>query len=247
MRRCSFSTQRNAGMSSFEPSRIPAWLAPGLRGEVGLPLGQACACPSASQRARFGALPSRIARCSTGSARPSISRKTIPGTSVLVAPPARRAIRWITRSVYVVVVVRRQKDVRSTIIEAAEVTSDGEQRRAERVDLDALESAMSDGQQQHAASSDEDEDEAEQQRERQPQRREDRRQHRVQDADQDEVRAAPRHPSISTPGTSQAARSSAALDTIQATTRRSGRMRGRSCIAAASKAGPRRPVLIRIA
>ena len=24
----SFSTQRNAGMSSFEPSRIPAWLAP---------------------------------------------------------------------------------------------------------------------------------------------------------------------------------------------------------------------------
>ena len=24
----SFSTQRNAGMSSLEPSRIPAWLAP---------------------------------------------------------------------------------------------------------------------------------------------------------------------------------------------------------------------------
>ncbi len=24
----SFSTQRKAGMSSFEPSRIPAWLAP---------------------------------------------------------------------------------------------------------------------------------------------------------------------------------------------------------------------------
>ena len=31
----------------------------------------------------FGALPSRIARCSTGSARPSISRKRMPGTSVL--------------------------------------------------------------------------------------------------------------------------------------------------------------------
>ena len=28
MRPCSFSTQRNAGMSSFEPSRMPAWLAP---------------------------------------------------------------------------------------------------------------------------------------------------------------------------------------------------------------------------
>ena len=24
----SFSTQRNAGMSSFDPSRMPAWLAP---------------------------------------------------------------------------------------------------------------------------------------------------------------------------------------------------------------------------
>ena len=49
----------------------------------------------------FGALPSRIARCSTGSARPSISRKTIPGASVSTRSPERRAIRWITRSVYV--------------------------------------------------------------------------------------------------------------------------------------------------
>ena len=28
IRPVSFSTQRNAGMSSLEPSRIPAWLAP---------------------------------------------------------------------------------------------------------------------------------------------------------------------------------------------------------------------------
>ena len=40
-----------------------------------------------------GALPSRIARRSTGSASPSISRKTIPGTSVLAMMPCRRAIR----------------------------------------------------------------------------------------------------------------------------------------------------------
>ena len=33
----------------------------------------------------FGALPSRIARRSTGSASPSISRKTIPGASVTVS------------------------------------------------------------------------------------------------------------------------------------------------------------------
>ena len=39
IRPVALSTQRNAGMSSFEPSRIPAWLAPGLRREVGLPLG----------------------------------------------------------------------------------------------------------------------------------------------------------------------------------------------------------------
>ena len=86
-------------MSSFEPSRMPAWLAPVCEersvshsGETVRPLAR----PSAPS---FGALPSRIARRSTGSASPSISRKTIPGASVTVRPPERRAIRWITRSV----------------------------------------------------------------------------------------------------------------------------------------------------
>ena len=45
----------------------------------------------------FGALPSRIARRSTGKASPSISRNTIPGTSVLAMIPCRRAIRCAMR------------------------------------------------------------------------------------------------------------------------------------------------------
>ncbi len=57
--------------------------------------------PRSSQLAICGALPSRIARWSTGRARPSISRKMIPGASVCVVPPWRRAIRRITRSEYV--------------------------------------------------------------------------------------------------------------------------------------------------
>ena len=69
----SFSTQRNAEMSSFEPSRIPAWLAPVCEERSVSHSASRCE-PSASQRAMFGALPSRIARRSTGSASPSISR-----------------------------------------------------------------------------------------------------------------------------------------------------------------------------
>ena len=49
----------------------------------------------------FGALPSRIARRSTGSASPSISRKMIPGTGVLAITPCRRAMRFATRIEYV--------------------------------------------------------------------------------------------------------------------------------------------------
>ena len=87
-------------MSWFEPSRIPAWLAPVCEERSGSHSISLCE-PSASHFAMCGALPSRIARRSTGNASPSISRKTIPGTSVRVAPPWRFAIRWTTRSVYV--------------------------------------------------------------------------------------------------------------------------------------------------
>ena len=69
----SFSTQRKAEMSSFDPSRIPAWLAPVCEERSVSHSASRCE-PSASQRAIVGALPSRIARRSTGSASPSISR-----------------------------------------------------------------------------------------------------------------------------------------------------------------------------
>ena len=69
----SFSTQRKAEMSSFDPSRIPAWLAPVCEERSVSHSARPCV-PSATQRAMFGALPSRIARRSTGSASPSISR-----------------------------------------------------------------------------------------------------------------------------------------------------------------------------
>ncbi len=96
----SFTTQRKAGMFSFEPSRIPAWLAP-VCDERSVSHSASSWLPSSSQRAMCGAFPSRIARCSTGRARPSISRKMIPGASVLVSSPERRAIRRMTRYVYV--------------------------------------------------------------------------------------------------------------------------------------------------
>ena len=69
----SFSTQRNAGMSSFDPSRIPAWLAP-VCDERSVSHSTSRWEPSASQAAIRGAFPSRIARRSTGSPSPSISR-----------------------------------------------------------------------------------------------------------------------------------------------------------------------------
>ena len=85
-------------MSSFEPSRIPAWLAPVWEERSVSHSSKRCES-SASQRAIVGALPSRIARWSTGLARPSISRNTIPGASVSTFSPERRAMRWMTRSV----------------------------------------------------------------------------------------------------------------------------------------------------
>src|SRR3954451_18882929 len=48
----------------------------------------------------FGAFPLCIARRNTGSASPSISRNTIPGTSVRSTAPWRRAIRRVTRNWY---------------------------------------------------------------------------------------------------------------------------------------------------
>ena len=97
MRPLPLSTQRNAGMSSFDPSRIPAWLAPVCEERSGSHSTSRW-LPSSIHRASVGAAPSRIARCSTGRASPSISRKIRPGTSVTVTPPWRLAMRRDIRS-----------------------------------------------------------------------------------------------------------------------------------------------------
>ncbi len=94
VRPLSFSYQRKAGMSSLLPSSSPAWLAP-VWEERSHSQGTIRWLPSSSQRAIVGACPSRSARCSTGSARPSISNRITPGTSVRLAdsagPPADHA------------------------------------------------------------------------------------------------------------------------------------------------------------
>ena len=86
-------------MLALLPSRIPAWLAP-VCDDRSVSHSLSAWVPSASQRAMFGVLPSRIARRSTGSARPSISRNRRPGLSVTVGRSVRRPTRRATESVY---------------------------------------------------------------------------------------------------------------------------------------------------
>ena len=88
----SFSTHRNAEMSSLEPRRMPAWLALVCE-ERSVSHSVSAWVSSTSQRAIVGAFPSRIAFRSTGRASPSISRKRIPGSSVTTRSPDRRAMR----------------------------------------------------------------------------------------------------------------------------------------------------------
>ena len=76
---------------------MPAWLAPVCE-ERSVSHSASAWVSSASQRAMVGALPSRSAFRSTGRARPSISRKRIPGSPVATSSPDRLAWRWIDRS-----------------------------------------------------------------------------------------------------------------------------------------------------
>ena len=83
-------------MSSFEPCSSPAWQAP-VCDDQSVSHFSSRWLPSRSQALSVGALPLRIARCSTSCASPSISRKSTPGTSVSITPPAaRRAWRATT-------------------------------------------------------------------------------------------------------------------------------------------------------
>jgi hypothetical protein len=81
-------------MSWLLPCSNPAWQAPVCEDQSVSQRSSRCV-PSRSQRAMTGALPSRRARRRTSWAKPSISRKTTPGTSEEIAP-ARRACRRTT-------------------------------------------------------------------------------------------------------------------------------------------------------
>ena len=126
----SFSTQRNAGMSSLEPSRMPACEAP-VCDERSVSHSVSRCVPLSSQPAIVGALPSRIARRSTGSANPSISRKTIPGASLRMRSPERRAMRCMTRKVYVSSSsVPRSTSSPTPTAEATSATSSADQKES---------------------------------------------------------------------------------------------------------------------
>ena len=161
----------------------PAGSPPGWRRsatQVGLPLGQqmrAAAAPAVPSRARCRrASPAR----STGSARPSISRKTIPGASCATcaalpagdSPDHPQHVR--------VVVVGAEEHLRARLPRPS--TSAATQRPAERVDLDRVGVDLR-GEQQHDGVEEEHRTKPSAEREGQPQRRHDRRQDRIQDRD----------------------------------------------------------------
>ena len=104
----SFSTQRNAGMSSLEPSRMPGLAGAGLRREVGLPLGEPVAVlgDPAGHRRR-AAVAHRVAQ--HGQRQPVDLEEEDPRARRVVSlAPWRRAMRRVTRQGVLVVVVRPQ-------------------------------------------------------------------------------------------------------------------------------------------
>lgn len=91
----SFSHQRKAGMSWLLPCRSPAWRRPSGTTSRS-PILRGGGCPPAPSRPAPARCRPRIARRSTSWARPSISRKTMPGTSLSLRSPRRRSWRRTT-------------------------------------------------------------------------------------------------------------------------------------------------------
>ena len=194
-------------MSSFEPSRIPAWLAPVCDERSGSHSTSRCD-PSSSQRASVGAEPTVIACRSTGRASPSISRKSSPGTSVLIVAPVRLAIRLVIRSMYVSSsFVPISTSITTTIADATSAVSSAHQKFVTVIaDRSMLEASISITASRIRAI-------------RKPEHRHERDLQcggdRVQDRrsgsrSASAVTSAPPNPSTETPGTSQAATSSPA-------------------------------------
>ena len=177
----------------------------------------------------FGALPSRIARRSTGRASPSISRKMIPGASVSTRSPERRAMRCVDAEAVEVVVVRRRarRRARSTTAEATSAASSAQPSESTSTSSASIAGARRAARRRRASTS----RKSEQERERQPQRRDQRRQHGVEDGDdRGDADAPPRSRGSRPPGRSRRRRAGSA--------RRSARRRAP---AAAGAAGAPRP------
>ena len=153
------------------------------------PTRTAGACPRSASAPCSGALPSRIARRRTGSARPSISRKMIPGRVRLVAPPCRAGEPPNDAQRVRVVVVAPEDDLEDDGHRRHQERR--EQRPPEGVDREALHrvgrelTGRARSGRARAGS--------ERERVGQPKRSEDRRDDRVQrrDDDRDHERAAP--------------------------------------------------------
>ena len=97
MRPVSFSTQRNAGMFSFEPRRIPAWLAP-VCDEVGLPLEEAVGVVGEPARHR-GSVPVPHRPLEHGLGEPVDLEEEDPRLVRLRPLPGAPGDRWMTRIV----------------------------------------------------------------------------------------------------------------------------------------------------
>ena len=127
------STQRNAGMSSVEPWRIPHWLTPVCDDQPVSQRDEAVPSRRAASGRWSGQSPERSARRSNTSwATPSSWTNTMPGTSVRAADFARRRAT---------VAVRRSNHASSSIASSDETIAliDGEpdhdhDRRPEAVD-----------------------------------------------------------------------------------------------------------------
>ena len=177
----SFSTQRNAGMSSLEPSRMPAWLAP-VCDERSVSHSAAGSRRRRSSAPSSGALPSRIASRRTGSARPSISRKRMPGH---VGAGARAlalgdAARHPQRVLVVVVHPERRRRAPCSPRRSRSAASSASPNA---VDVDVVREASRRPRAACSASASSTSRKPEHEHERQPQRGQDRREHRVQHRD----------------------------------------------------------------
>src|SRR5712691_10566239 len=95
-RRVFLSHQRNPGIPSLFPWRMPAWLADVCVGSSGCQ-GSRLIAPELSQRARCGVGPARRWSSRIGCASPSICMNTTPGGPPLMSFLRRRASSWRTR------------------------------------------------------------------------------------------------------------------------------------------------------